>query len=95
MILADTVHTTGINWGSVLTIVCAVVAATSIIFGSIARSVTSRLSREITGAINQFRIDVIQTLDTRLTRVEQSTDDLKNTRGRDTRNDTEHDTSTG
>jgi len=65
--LADaTVHTSGINWESVGTIIAAVVAAMTFVLGLFARYV----SGQITGAIDKFRIDVIARLDTRITILE-------------------------
>jgi hypothetical protein len=64
--LATTVHTSGVNWQSVAAIVGAVVVAMSAVFGLIARVV----SNQITGAINKFRIEVVDKLDRRLTRIE-------------------------
>lgn len=66
MSLATTVHTSGVNWQSVAAIVGAVVVAMSAVFGLIARVV----SNQITGAINKFRIEVVDKLDRRLTRIE-------------------------
>jgi hypothetical protein len=85
--LASTVHTAGINWASVLTIVCSVVGALGIIFGFIARAVTKSLSRAITDAIRDFQISVVNLLATRLSIVETKVDLLVNTRGRDKSND--------
>jgi hypothetical protein len=88
VILAQTaVHTTGINWPSVILIVCAIVGALAIIFGAIARYATKQLSRSTTDAINQFRIDVVAALVTRLTVVETKVDVLLNTKGRNKEND--------
>lgn len=68
MWLADTVHTAGINWESVGTIIAAVVAALSFIIGAFARYI----SNKITGAIDKFRIDVISRMDTRISLLELS-----------------------
>jgi hypothetical protein len=74
--LAQAVHTTGINWASVLTIICAVVGALALIFGALARIITKSITRSITDAINQFRIDVVAALVTRLSVVEAKVDFL-------------------
>ena len=87
MILAQAVHTVGINWASVITIICSIVGALAIIFGMIARFVTKSLSRTITEAINQFRLSVVSELANRLTIVETKVDVLINTKGRDKAND--------
>jgi hypothetical protein len=81
------VHVVGINWASVLTIICSVVGALGIIFGCIARLVTKSLSRAITDAIRDFQISVVNLLATRLSIVETKVDLLVNTRGRDRSND--------
>jgi len=79
VILATTVHTSGINWASVLTITGSVITVVTIVFGFIARLV----SNQITSAINKFRIEVVTKLDIRLTHVEQKLDDIQtNTRRR-------------
>ena len=73
--LADTVvHTTGINWESVGTIIAATVAAMSFIFGLSARYVSGR----ITTAIDKFRIDVISKMDTRISILEEKSIDAGN-----------------
>jgi hypothetical protein len=72
--IATAVHTTGINWPSVLTIVCAIVGALAIIFGVIARAV----SNSVTSAIDHFRIEVITKMDTRLALLELAVFGKKN-----------------
>lgn len=64
--IAATVHTSGINWESVGTIIAAVVAAMTFVLGAFAKYV----SGQITGSIDKFRIDVIARLDTRITILE-------------------------
>ena len=87
MLAETTVHTSGVNWASVILIVCSIVGSLAIIFGAIARYATHTLSRSTTDAINQFRIDVVAALVTRLTVVETKVDVLLNTKGRDKTND--------
>jgi hypothetical protein len=84
---AQAVHTTGINWASVLTIVCAVVGALAVIFGAMARWIAKSLEGAITAAIDKFRIEVVSTLATDLAVVKAQVANLINTRGRDTTND--------
>ena len=67
------VHTTGVNWISVLTITLTIVTLLSIILGLVSRVLANR----ITGAIDKFRIDVVTQLDTRLTRVEAKLESIK------------------
>jgi hypothetical protein len=57
----------GINWTSVLTIICSIVAALAIVFAAIARAVTS----SVTNSIDKFRIEVIAKMETRLSILEQ------------------------
>lgn len=72
--LAETVvHTTGVNWMSVLTIIGGVVA----IMSTIITAVALFISGKITAAINLFRIQVVNQLDLRLTKVEQTVTDIK------------------
>jgi hypothetical protein len=66
MYLATTVHTSGVNWESVIAIVGGVVTIMTVIFGLFARYV----SNSITGSIDRFRIEVIQKLDRRITVLE-------------------------
>lgn len=56
----QTVHTTGINWASVLTITCSVIVALSIILGFIVRAGAKYIANRITGSIDEFSIKVIQ-----------------------------------
>jgi hypothetical protein len=67
MPLAQAVHTVGINWASVITIICSIVAALAIIFAFIARLVTGA----VTNSIDKFRIEVISKMDVRLSILEQ------------------------
>jgi uncharacterized membrane protein len=69
-VFAQAVHTTGINWASVLTIICAVVGALALIFGVITRFFAKYISDRITGAIDKLRIDVIASMDKRVTILE-------------------------
>jgi len=71
---AAPVHTTGINWASVFTIVIGIVGALSIIFGFVSRYLGNR----ITGSIDKFRIEVVSQLDTRLTKVEEQLNAVRN-----------------
>ena len=65
--LADAVvHTTGINVQATIAIVASVVAILSVVFGIFAKLI----GNQITDAINKFRIEVINQLDTRLTTLE-------------------------
>jgi hypothetical protein len=70
--VTQTVHTTGVNWQSVLVIVASVVTIVSILGASIGHYVADR----VTGAINAFQIAVVSKLDTRLTAVEEKLDTL-------------------
>lgn len=75
--LADAaVHTAGINWESVGTIIAATVAAMSFVFGVFARYVSGR----ITAAIDRFRIDVISKMDVRISILEEKSIDSGNRR---------------
>jgi hypothetical protein len=65
--LADAVRTTGINWASVLTIICSIVGALAIIFAFMAKLVTNA----VTTSIDKFRIEVIAKMDVRLSILEQ------------------------
>lgn len=66
-----TVHTTGINWESVLTIVGAV----CVILTTLGTYVARYVAGNVTTAINNFKIDVVAKLDTRLTTVETKLDE--------------------
>lgn len=66
MLVAASVHTIGINWASVLTIVSAVVVIMTAVLGVLTRYVASK----VTGAIDKFRIDVFDPLEGRVTAVE-------------------------
>ena len=75
--LADTIQTvktTGVNWTSVVTIVCSTIVALSVVFGFLTRMLSGR----ITGAIDKFRIEVVSQLDLRLTAVESRLNDIRN-----------------
>jgi hypothetical protein len=67
MLAQTAVHTVGINWSSVLTIICSVVGAMAVIFAFIARLVTSA----VTNSIDKFRIEVIAKMEVRLSILEQ------------------------
>lgn len=60
------VHTVGINWDSVLTIVSAVVVIMTAVFSVLARYVAMK----ITGSIDKFRIESFDPLESRVTQVE-------------------------
>lgn len=73
MILTDAaVHTTGINWTSVLTIIVSIVTLLSIL-GAI---VGKYIANQITNAISRFQDAVVDKLDNRLTIVETKLDTL-------------------
>jgi hypothetical protein len=63
---AASVHTEGVNWELVIAIVTCVVTTMTVVFGLFARYV----SGQITGAINQFRIEILQKMENRLTVLE-------------------------
>jgi hypothetical protein len=65
-LVAETVHTSGINWESITTIIGSIVVIMSAVFTAIARYVTSK----VTTAINDFRVDVIAKMDERLVKLE-------------------------
>jgi pyruvate/oxaloacetate carboxyltransferase len=74
------VHTTGINWTSVLTIVVSILSGIAVLsagLASVVRSSSRQVATTITAAINQFRIDVVNQLDVRLTAVETKMDDIR------------------
>lgn len=54
------VHTVGINWVSVATIVCSSVTVLSVVLGFIIRTMARYISGQITTAITQFRVEVIE-----------------------------------
>ena len=88
----QTVHTTGVNWDSVAAIVgiiSGVITTFAIIVGWISKSFAKYITNQITSSINQFRIEVVATLENRLTRVEDMTENLTNTKGRNKQNDQE------
>ena len=92
LLLQPAVRTTGVNWDSVAAIVgiiSGVIATFAIIAGWIGKWFAKYITTQITGAINQFRIEVVATLENRLTRVEDMTENLTHTKGRDRSNDTE------
>lgn len=68
----QTVHTTGVNWSSVVTITSAVVVLMTAVLGLTAKYISSR----ITSSIDRFRIDVVSKLDTRLIQVETKLDNI-------------------
>jgi hypothetical protein len=67
-----TVHTSGINWESVATIVVSVVVSLSTIFGLIARSMAKYVASHIATSIDRFRIDVVSALADRVASLEAS-----------------------
>jgi Kef-type K+ transport system membrane component KefB len=70
--VATTVHTAGVNWQSVLTIIGSIVTLVAIILTAIARYIAGK----VTGAINEFRVSVVDQLTTRLTVVESKIDNI-------------------
>lgn len=70
-----TVHTAGINWESVITIIGSVVTILAVVGALVSRAIGNK----ITAAIHEFQIAVIDKLDTRLTQVEDKLDDIRNT----------------
>lgn len=84
MLALGTVHTSGINFASYFAIVgsiVGIVAGMGAIAGLLASRRSKQMSEQITGAINQFRIDVINQLEHRLTSVENKVDTVnRNTR---------------
>jgi hypothetical protein len=60
------VHTVGINWASVVTIVASVVVIMTAMLGVLARYVAAK----ITSAIDKFRIEAFEPLEGRVTVVE-------------------------
>jgi hypothetical protein len=73
----ETVHTTGVNWVSVITIVASVVATISIIGGVFIKYLSGSIKEGIVAAIDRFRIDVVNKLDLRLTAVETKLDGIR------------------
>jgi hypothetical protein len=72
-----TVHTSGINWESVVTIVVGIVTTLSIVGGLFFRYLGKLIANSITAAIDKFRIDVVYALDVRLARVETKVDNVR------------------
>jgi hypothetical protein len=72
MFLATTVHTSGINWASVLTIVCSIVGALAIVFGFITRFAAKYISREITASIDKLRVEIVSKMETRISLLEMA-----------------------
>lgn len=62
------VHTTGINWISVTTIIVGITVVMSALLSVIARYIANR----VTDSINRLRIDVVDKIDTRLSVVEKT-----------------------
>jgi predicted cation transporter len=75
--VADAVHTTGINWESVTTIIVGIVTTISIIGGLFIKYLSQQIKDGIVSAIDRFRIDVINKLDLRLTTVESKLDNIR------------------
>jgi hypothetical protein len=78
MLAQATVHTTGVNWESVIAIVASTIVILSAMIGAFAKIISDR----ITSAINRFRLDVVNQLDNRLTAVETKLNDIRNTQTR-------------
>lgn len=73
MFLAQaTVHTSGINWESVITIIASICAIVAVLGGFASKYVAGK----ITAAIREFQVAVVAKLDTRLTTVEDKLDRL-------------------
>jgi zinc transporter ZupT len=66
------VHTTGVNWQSVLAITASIVTLLSILGAVVGRYIASK----ITSSISKFQDAVVDKLDTRLTIVETKLDTL-------------------
>lgn len=81
------VHTTGINWASVLTISATVIGALGIIIAGCSKYISKQLTHAITDAIYKFQISVVNVIATRLAVVETKVDLLLNTKDRDKSND--------
>lgn len=62
----ENVHTVGINWVSVATTIGVLVGILSVVLGVLAKFVAA----QVTGSINTLRIQVIEQLDKRLSRLE-------------------------
>jgi hypothetical protein len=77
MFLADAVHTTGINWESVSTIIVGVITGLAIICGAFTRYLGKIISSTVTSAIDRFRVEVVSALDVRLARVEEKVDNVR------------------
>lgn len=73
MYLAETVRTAGVNWESIAVIAGVSSSMMTLIVGAFAKWI----SNQITGAINKFRIEVITQMDNRLTSVEITVKDIK------------------
>lgn len=85
-VLTPVVHTTGINWDSVAAIVgivSGVIATFAIIAGWLGRMFAKYITTQITGSINRFRIEVVATLEHRLTHLEDMVDRNKRDDSRD------------
>lgn len=72
MIAVAAVHTTGVNWVSVIAICVGVATLMSLIIGIFAKVI----SGQITSAIDRFRNEVVNMLEHRLTVVEVKVDNL-------------------
>ncbi len=71
-VLATTVQTSGINWASVLTIICSIVVSTSIILGFVMKFVANTIATQVTSSIDHLRIDVLAKMDLRISLLEQA-----------------------
>jgi hypothetical protein len=79
MLLATTVHTAGINWASVLTIISSTVVALSIVLGFAIRFFAKYIANQVTTAIDKLRLDVLAAMDKRIA-VLEATDKRNRTR---------------
>jgi len=70
--------TDNVSWGLIVTIISASTVFLGLVIGGVAKLLTDK----ITNAINQFRIDVVNQLDTRLTAVETKLNDIRSTQNR-------------
>jgi len=75
MVLAATVHTSGVNVASLVAIVSSIVVVMSVIIGVFAKIIGG----QITSAIDRFRNEVVSQLDHRLTIVEVKIDNIRGT----------------
>lgn len=69
-IAVTNVHTVGINWVSVATTIGILVGVLSTVLALLAKMI----AKSVTGSINVFRIQVVESLDKRLSRLETIVD---------------------